>query len=344
MNDPENRLSTDRHSSPGADVVRNERNKPVATALVLSLVVGAACFSLCRRPVSLAGRARTITLSAATTPKEVTALAEQLCSALHRIPSERIGACCGRSGGEFFHDECVSEVSTSLKNGATSLDKAKIDRCATAMQHALAGCDWVTPGQPLAPAECQGLFEPKLGEGAVCRSSLECVDNLHCAGASPKRTGRCTRPQGSGAACGTHTDSLAAYTLHRNLEMERPFCADFCSLTTHRCEPAPAAGTPCFSQINCARGQTCIRGACSADPPAAAGASCGEVPCQDGLRCIEGTCRAPADPGQSCRTSFECRRGGCVADDTGEGKCGAMCSVSTNTLRALAASEATGLR
>ena len=58
------------------------------------------------------------------------------------------------------------------------------------------------------------------------------------------------------------------------------------------------------------------------------------------LRCVDGTCRAPAEPGESCKTSFDCRSGGCVADVHGESKCGMMCSVSVSTLRALAASEA----
>src|SRR5262249_50095671 len=147
-----------------------------------------------------------------------------VCAALHRIPAERVGACCRSPRGRFLYDECVSEVTASLKDGAVAVDAKDVDRCASAMKQSLTGCDWVSPGQPLAPAECQNLFHGNLPEGSACRSSLECVGDLHCAGASPKRTGHCTAPQKAGAACGTPTDTLAAYTLHRNLEEERPLC------------------------------------------------------------------------------------------------------------------------
>jgi hypothetical protein len=353
MNEPGKHLSTDGSSGAGAGVLthglegtaRSKKTRALAAGLVIAAFGLATTFflRLGRPQASLAGKARTMTIAGSATPKEATALAERICSALHRVPSERVHACCGRSGGEFLYEECVSEVVTSLKAGAASVAPAAADRCSSAMQRSLTGCDWVTPGQPLAPAECQDMIEGKLDEGSVCRSSLECTGDLHCAGASPKRTGHCTRPQAAGAPCGTHTDSLAAYTLHRNLEAERPFCTEFCSLTSHRCEAPPAAGTPCFSQVNCARGQTCIRGACSTDPPAEAGASCRGVPCNDGLRCVEGTCRAAAEPGESCKTSFECRSGGCVADGHGENRCGMMCTVSIAP-PAAAASAQRGLR
>jgi hypothetical protein len=350
MNEPGNRFSKNGSSGTGAGAsaagpsaaARSRKGRAVAAGFVVCALLVAALL-LARRGgsahTSLAGHARTITLTGSATPKEATALAERLCSVLHRVPAERVGACCGRPGGAFFYDECVAEVVASLKAGAASVDPVGVERCSNAMQRTLTGCDWVNLGQPLAPVECQGLVEGRLEEGSVCRSSLECARNLHCAGAAPNRAGLCKPPQAAGATCGTHTDALAAYTLQRNLETERPFCAEFCSLTTHRCEASPPAGTPCFAGANCAHGQTCIRGACSAAPPAQAGASCHGVPCADGLRCVDGTCRAPAEPGESCKTSFDCRSGGCVAAGHGESKCGMMCSVSVSTLRALAASE-----
>src|SRR5882672_3321189 len=215
MNEPGNHLSTDGSSGTGASVpttvvhaVRAKKGLALAAGLAVAALTLTAAFLLRRGDARarLAGKARTITITGSATPKEATALAERLCSGLHRIPSERVAACCGRPDGEFLYEECVSEVEASLKTGAASLDSSDVDRCSNAMRQALTGCDWVTPGQPLAPAECQNLFRGKLEEGSVCRSSLECTGDLHCAGASPKRTGHCARPQAAGAACGTHTD------------------------------------------------------------------------------------------------------------------------------------------
>src|SRR5262245_20866213 len=127
MNEPGNRFTKDGSSGTGADLsaagpatARSGKARDVGRGLaVLTLLIAGAFFARrgstpTPRP-SLAGQARTITLTGSATPKEVTALAERLCSALHRAPAERVGACCGRSGGEFFYDECVSEVVATLK-------------------------------------------------------------------------------------------------------------------------------------------------------------------------------------------------------------------------------------
>jgi hypothetical protein len=238
-------------------------------------------------------------------PREAHPLAVRLCDALHALPGRRIAECCGTPPSRFVFDECVRVVSASLESGASALAERRVDACTRAAEASLAGCDWVTPSEPLSPAACQSIFEGRVREGGVCRSSLECADDLHCQGLSATRTGVCTRPQAIGSACGSHVDVMAAYVLDRGLDRARPFCRDFCSLVNHRCEPIPAEGASCLASVNCAPGHACIASRCSSSAPIA----------------------TLATPGQSCHTDFDCQQGGCI-----EGMCGKKCSMSFGAL------------
>src|SRR4051794_20621611 len=106
MNEPGDRISTDGSSGTGTGVFTNgidgaARRRRKARALVALFVASTLALAAAfffrggTARVSLAGKARTVTIAGSAAPKEVTALAERLCSALHRTPAERVAACCG---------------------------------------------------------------------------------------------------------------------------------------------------------------------------------------------------------------------------------------------------------
>jgi hypothetical protein len=245
--------------------------------------------------------------AASAAPGEPPELIERLCSALHRLPAERKGACCGRPTDAPLFDECQRTTLTALKSGAISLDPLALAGCEQAMQVALRGCLWVGPGSPQGPEICQRAIVARRGAGEACRSSLECRAPLHCAAAGLNGTGVCQPPAALGAGCGVATDALAAYTVSRGLELEHPPCRDFCALTSHKCEPVPALGSPCRASVNCAPGQRCSAGQCVTRASAEAGAQLGK-------------------PGAACARDFDCELGGCVPSGDGSLHCGMQCS------------------
>jgi hypothetical protein len=260
-------------------------------------------------------------------------LAIRLCEALHALPLRRKAECCGGGAAPFLATECARVLGATLHAKTVELEEASVDRCASAMADALAGCDWVTPSAPPVPESCQQLLRGKLQRGSVCRSSLECAGDMHCEGVSPTKTGMCAPPGGEGAGCGTHVDVLATYVADRHLATSHPFCADHCSLAAHRCGPSPEAGAACRAHVNCARSQLCLEGRCSAAAPGGRGAPCGAVPCSDGLRCLEGKCAPGASSGESCTSDADCTTGGCVRGSDGRARCGPQCSASLDALR-----------
>lgn len=274
-------------------------------------------------------------------PENQPALAKKLCEALHLLPAQRKAQCCGTQPQRPLLDECARTVAHSLDSRSLELTPSAVEACVTSMQAALTGCDWVTPSQPLTPPACQALFRGKVPVGGACRSSLECEGDQHCSGSSPNRAGVCAPPAGVGASCGTHVDALAAYTLTRDLERSHPFCTDFCSLLSHKCEAPPAEGARCAASVNCAKGHTCVQGACSAAPRRQRGQSCKGTNCEGGLRCVDGSCRELSRAGQPCKTDFDCATGGCLAAPNGAATCGAKCSVS---LAALKSTSGPGMR
>jgi hypothetical protein len=202
--------------------------------------------------------------------------AEQVCRLLQGGPAERRAACCGGSPGGHLEPQCVRVLSEALAAGRLALDEQAMRRCSGALPAALAGCDWVTPGQPLPPDECGALTRGRVSASGACRSSLECAPPLHCEGATATEAGRCSPPLPEGAACRAPSDTLAALSFARGLEQKHPTCAGVCSLASHRCERTPPANE-------------------RAAPEERAGRS------GAGL------------PGSACRTDFDCQRGGCTA-------------------------------
>src|SRR5262249_32058671 len=145
-------------------------------------------------------------------------LARKLCEALHVVPGRRVAECCGTKPAAPLLDQCTRVVSASIASKAVEIDPTAIDRCRAAMEQSRVGCDWGTPSVALAPAACEQVLVGTVREAEGCRSSLECRGNLHCEGLTPTRTGTCTPPQTNDAVCGTHVDTVAAYTLQRHLE------------------------------------------------------------------------------------------------------------------------------
>jgi hypothetical protein len=260
-------------------------------------------------------------------------LAIRLCEALHGLPARRKAECCGGDPAHFLATECARVLGATLHAGTVELEEATIERCASAMGDALAGCDWVTPGPPPAPEACQQLLRGKLERGGVCRSSLECADAQHCVGLSPTKTGVCAPPAGDGAGCGAHVDVLATYLADRHLATTHPFCADHCSLVAHQCGPLPQVGSACLAHVSCAPSQRCLAGRCSDAPRAGRGEPCGAAPCADGLRCIGAVCAPLARRGEACTTDLDCAVGACARGDDGRGRCGPQCSASLDALR-----------
>ena len=260
-------------------------------------------------------------------------LATRLCEALHATPARRKAECCGGEPAPLLMAECTRILGATLSAGTVELDEGAVDRCAAAMTETHSGCDWVTPSAPSAPDACQGLLRGKLERGSVCRSSQECVGDLHCEGVSPTKTGVCRPPGGTGAACGTHVDVLATYILDRHLATSHPFCAEHCSLVTHKCSSPPEVGAACVANVNCAASQLCSQGRCSAAAPGRRGESCGATPCAEGLRCLDAVCAPLATAGEACRSDEDCSRGACVRGADGRAQCSLQCSVTLDALR-----------
>jgi hypothetical protein len=243
-----------------------------SVALTLPMVIGVALASCREGPRPPAGAAASAKQEIA---QQATARAEQVCHLLQGGPAERRAACCGRSGGGHLEAECVRVLGAALAAERVAIDDGALSRCSEALATAFAGCDWVTPGQPMPPRECRDLTRGQVNAGGACRSSLECAARLHCEGGTPTEPGRCSPPLPDGGACRAPSDNLAALLFASELEREHPSCAGVCSLASHRCEQKALEPQ-------------------HRDP-------------------ASGARQATILPGGACRTDFDCQRGGCSA-------------------------------
>ncbi|HMJ55655.1 MAG TPA: hypothetical protein VK540_26450 [Polyangiaceae bacterium] len=260
-------------------------------------------------------------------------IASRLCEVLHTVVGRRKAECCGGDPTPLLATECARVLGATLHAKAVEVDEAAVERCASAMGDSLAGCNWVTPSPPPTPEACQALVHGKLERGSVCRSSLECQGDMHCEGVSPTKTGLCTPPGGEGAGCGSHVDVLAAYLFDRHLATSHPFCAEHCSLASHKCGPQPKLGSACVANVNCGPSQICVTGQCSAAAPGRRGETCSALPCAEGLRCIDQRCAPLASSAEACSSDMDCAAGGCVQGGEGRTTCGAKCIASLDALR-----------
>lgn len=268
-------------------------------------------------------------------------LAVRLCDLIYTVPNERKAACCGGQNQGVPAGECVRLLSASVQNKSVVIDVAAVERCETAIKSQTKDCNWVTPSQPRVPDACQAVLVGQVPEGGVCRSSLDCAGKLHCDGATPNKTGTCTSPRATGAGCGPYTDALISGVGQRDVERQKPPCAEFCALSTHTCGPLPTEGTGCFVNNNCAPGQVCASGKCTAAAPAKEGESCEAKPCDAGLRCVAAKCVALGMAGASCTSDFDCAQGGCVKAN-GKGTCGKKCATSLDMLEVIKSGQDAG--
>jgi hypothetical protein len=249
---------------------------------------------------------------------ETQPLAQKLCEALHIAPERSRAACCGVAPAITFAAECTRTLSAAIRARAVTVEADRIDRCISAYERRIAGCEWVGPSPPVLPEECQGLITGALAEGATCRSSLECVHGLRCQGLGPTDPGRCAQPGVQGSNCGSAVDPLAVHT-RQKLEPGHPTCSGYCYRT--RCAPEVDQGETCQYQDACGPNRHCGDGKCRAGKTASLGQACTLGGCQYPARCMEGICSLPKAVGLACRADAECQ-GGCV-----RGVCAMRCDV-----------------
>lgn len=154
-------------------------------------------------------------------------LAQRLCEALHALPARRKAECGGGAVGFHAGGECARMLSFALRSGAVKVAGEDVDRCAEAMGRSLEGCGWASGVLPPPAEACEGIVRGTLAEGAACRSSLECVAGLSCAGVGPTDAGKCAKPRAQGV-CGAVVDALAVAVRQTRFEREHPECAGSC--------------------------------------------------------------------------------------------------------------------
>jgi hypothetical protein len=247
-------------------------------------------------------------------------LAKRLCDALHALPEARKAACCNAgTATRGLAAECARVLSDALRAGRVALDPAAVARCERASAEAYAGCDWVTPLAPAAPAACRRLVAGVFAAGAPCDSALECQAGLAC------RAGVCASPGAAGAACGgAAADLLTLYT-RQTAAAEHPDCDGYCSLDG-RCARWVAVDGPCWSSQQCASGNHCAAGRCAAGAVASLGEPCTGSACGEGAICAAGRCVARKQAGETCSSPFECLATCNVAAGAGAGTCGMRCT------------------
>lgn len=231
--------------------------------------------------------------------------ASQLCEVLHRLPGKRTAECCGGAPSELLFKRCLGVVGKALRSQSVDLNADSVAACAAAIEQKLQGCDWVRPGMPLPPPECQGLFVGKRKQGESCDSSLECVGSLHCARSRGRRGKSCVAPAANGTPCGGTADSMAAVLMDRDAERLHPECRGMCSRLTHQCRDLPELGSRCGAHVQCGAGRRCLQRKCQL----------GEPEPQQRL-----------DTGEACDSDLDCRVGGCTLSDTGGRVCGKRCA------------------
>ncbi len=243
-------------------------------------------------------------------------LAQRFCDALHALPAARQAACCGApSASRGLAAECARVLTAALRERRVALPPAAVEGCERESAAAFAGCEWVTPLAPAAPAACRAVVDGLLAAGAACSSALECGAGLTCS------AGVCASPGGAGAACGGGADLLAIYT--RADASAHPECAGYCN--GGRCAAAVAVGAACFSTQQCAPGTHCAGGHCVGGAVARLGEACSGNACEEGAICMGGRCAARKRTGETCTAPFECLAACIIPPGAAAGTCGMRC-------------------
>jgi len=173
---------------------------------------------------------------------------------------------------------------------------------------------------------CPGACQPFVGEGGWCTSDgdLTCDPSLVC------RSGTCQQRFSAGDPCDTSSSSDCFNDgfwcdtdmgICREPVGEGETCETFgarCQTGLRciglpfdpgTCAPPSNDGGPCYDQLDCMDGLTCLGsmpgmlGSCS--PRLGIGESCTSgSDCEIELRCLDGSCAARADLGEACSTGF----------------------------------------
>lgn len=260
-------------------------------------------------------------------------LAARLCRAIHTLPAERRAACCGLPVGLNAAGLCEAALTDALADGAITIDDAELARCESAMAAAHEGCGWIGPlGTAVAP-ECARLIGGTRASGEACRSTLECVAGLRCAGGGVNDAGKCAPPAPDRHLCNFSVDALVTYARQDGWPIEHPECLGYCE--RNRCAAPVALGEPCQSNAMCGRGNRCSEGRCVGGARGQLGDACLGDDCAFGLRCYGRRCGQPKALGEACSSPFEC-----LADCV-DGRCAMGCGQLPPILRPRPAPAAT---
>ena len=151
------------------------------------------------------------------------------------------------------------------------------------------------PGQCVSDAYCNGgVCAAKLAAGMACTGADACQSPGNCVLGSPGsgiRTGVCTLPGDTGAACRSGDAS--------------PLClriTDYCDTVTNVCVKRKAPGGSCAtSDLECVPYARCVDGICKSRP--IAGEACDPslaTGCLGNLRCTAGVCAVAPATGVVC--------------------------------------------
>jgi hypothetical protein len=314
-------------------------------ALLLSLLTGTIVVSACKSSSSSgadASAASSASVSADAAPPEERRrddgvhpvypvdvkpdpVAAKLCEALHGMPEKVRSTCCSETPGFTLASECTRVVSGALQFKAVTLALADVDKCVSEIEKVYSGCDWVGSHKIIPPESCEGILKGTLQQGARCRSSVECVEGLRCAGVGPTDAGRCAPAGEDGMPCGGSVDVLERYTRQQDSEKKHPVCTGICD--RHRCIPPPAVGAPCQASISCGPGKVCVKAKCAVARVQKLGEPCFDGECDKGLYCIKEKCVGPQPAGADCSTEFECMAACLLPDGGTKGKCGKRCVI-----------------
>jgi len=252
-------------------------------------------------------------------------LAETFCQAVQGLPLTRLGQCCKNNPNTLALEMCRQSVSGALTAGAVTVTPSAVDACRGAMEKLLTGCSWAGSEGGFAPPECDGALQGTLKQGAVCRSSAECVVGMFCKGAGPTEAGVCAPPQNAGGVCGASVDSMALSARQFSVQHTHPECAGYCE--HHLCAPIPQVCTTA-NPYQCGASAHCVDGKCVTGRMVAKGAPCLGATCEGSLRCLDGVCQEARPEGAACRLHVECM-GGCIMKaGASAGVCGPFCGVS----------------
>ena len=163
---------------------------------------------------------------------------EQLCRAFHELPRARRAECGATTPGITLTRECERTLGAAVRSNAVRVAQSELGGCLAEWARRYEGCDWIERPSLPAVAACQNVLPGTLGEGASCRSALECEAGLFCHGVGPMDTGVCGKPRKAGSPCGQATDPLAGYV--NAAAAPRRECEGAC--VRYRCQEGGALG------------------------------------------------------------------------------------------------------